>query len=273
MNNPLSGSADSLGRTVLVTGTDTDAGKTYATAALAVAGWYAGRRRIAVYKPQQTGMHGDDPGDVHDVARLARAAGMPPAALTTAEGQRLTEPMAPPPAAAIDGVELLPISAHVAKILELQESHDLVLVEGSGGVLVELDGDRRTIADLAVALQGVALQGAADQWPMNHGSAPVRQADATDGRAGTPDSTGPAPVSTVLVARPDLGTLNHTLLSLEALLHRGVHVAGVVLGSWPGEPDRVQESNREYLADLPAINGQRIPLLGAVPLGWGSQVD
>ena len=270
MNNPLSGSADLLGRTVLVTGTDTDAGKTYATAALAVAGWYAGRRRIAVYKPQQTGMHGDDPGDVHDVARLARAAGMPPAALTTMEGQRLTEPMAPPPAAAIDGVELLPISAHVAKILELQESHDLVLVEGSGGVLVELDGGRRTIADLAVALQGVAPQGSAGQWPVNQGPPPAHQADATDGRAGIPGTTGPSSVSTVLVARPDLGTLNHTLLSLEALLHRGVHVAGVVLGSWPGEPDRVQESNREYMADLPAINDQRIPLLGAVPLGWGA---
>ena len=155
MNNPLNGISSSLPRTVVVPGTDTDVGKTYATAALAVAGWYAGRRRIAVYKPQQTGMRGDEPGDVHDVARLARAAGVPSEALTMAEGQRLTEPMAPPPAAAIDGVELLPLTAHVARILELQESHDLVLVEGSGGVLVELDEDRHTIADLAVALQGV----------------------------------------------------------------------------------------------------------------------
>ena len=73
MKNPLNGIFLSLPRTVVVTGTDTDVGKTYATAALAVAGWYAGRRRIAVYKPQQTGMRGDDPGDVHDVARLARA--------------------------------------------------------------------------------------------------------------------------------------------------------------------------------------------------------
>ena len=79
-----------------------------------------------------------------------------------------------------------------------------------------------------------------------------------------------ASVSTVLVARPDLGTLNHTLLSLEALQRRGVDVAGVVLGSWPPEPDRLHTSNREYLADLPALDGQRIPLLGAVPQGWGS---
>ena len=238
MTNPLGGIFATLGRTVLTTGTDTDAGKTYATAALAVAGWHAGHRRIAVYKPQQTGVRAGDPGDVHDVARLARAAGVPGEALTLAEGQRLTEPMAPPPAAAVDGVELLPLDAHARKIVELQEVHDLVLVEGSGGVLVELDGHGRTVADLAVDLQG-------------------RVAD----------------VQTVLVARPDLGTLNHTLLSLEALLARGVRVAGVVLGSWPAEPDRVQVSNREHLADLPPIGGQRVELLGAVPRGWGRGAD
>lgn len=269
MTNPLSGIFPSLGRTVLVTGTDTDVGKSYATAALAVAGWYAGRRRIAVYKPQQTGMRGDDPGDVQDGARLVRAAGVPSGALTIAEGQRLSEPMAPPPAAAIDRVELLPITAHVAKIVDLQKSHDLVLVEGSGGVLVELDGDRHTIADLAVALQGMAPRGAAHQWPVNQGPASVGRADARQAGGSILGTVGPAPVSTVLVARPDLGTLNHTLLSLEALQRRGVNLAGVVLGSWPAEPDRLHTSNRQYLADLPPLDGHRIPLLGAVPQGWG----
>lgn len=288
MNNPLSGIFSSLGHTVVVTGTDTDVGKTYATAALAVAGWHAGRHRIAVYKPQQTGMRGDDPGDVHDVARLARAAGVPSEALTIAEGQRLTEPMAPPPAAAIDGVELLPLTTHVAKILELQESHNLVLVEGSGGVLVELDEDRHTIADLAVALQGVesapaqggadvpraprTVQGQASTDEARGHAVPAGAASVGDVlRPAAPRADGAgASVSTVLVARPDLGTLNHTLLSLEALQRRGVDVAGVVLGSWPPEPDRLHTSNRKYLADLPALDGQRIPLLGAVPQGWGS---
>lgn len=287
MKNPLNGIFLSLPRTVVVTGTDTDVGKTYATAALAVAGWYAGRRRIAVYKPQQTGVRGDEPGDVHDVARLARAAGVPSEALTMSEGQRLTEPMAPPPAAAIDGVELLPITAHVAKILELQESHDLVLVEGSGGVLVELDADRRTIADLAVALQGVKSAPAERDTDVLQAPRTVQGQASTDEDGGLPVPAGAAsagdglreadpradrasgPVSTVLVARPDLGTLNHTLLSLEALQRRGVNVAGVVLGSWPTEPDRLHTSNREYLADLPALDGRRIPLLGAVPQGWG----
>lgn len=268
--NPLGDLVASLGHAVVVTGTDTDVGKTYATAALTVSGWNVGRRRIAVYKPQQTGIRGGEPGDVDDVARLARAAGVPSEALTTAEGQRLTEPMAPPPAAAIDGVELLPLSEHVMKIVELQESHDLVIVEGSGGVLVELDGDRRTIADLAVALQEACGEpGGAAQTG--------RAAAETSGQLSSPETSEPVnaverdggTVSTVLVARPDLGTLNHTLLSLEALLHRGVEVAGVVLGGWPADPDRLATSNREYLADLPPVAGRRVPLLGAVPRGWG----
>lgn len=274
--NPLGDLVASLGHAVVVTGTDTDVGKTYATAALVVSGWNAGRRRIAVYKPQQTGVRGGEPGDVDDVARLALAAGVPSSALTTAEGQRLTEPMAPPPAAAIDGVELLPLDAHVREILELQETHDLVIVEGSGGVLVELDGDRHTIADLAVALQEASAGSAASTEPSG-AATPYHAAAEASGRWGSPDTSEPASAaergggtgSTVLVARPDLGTLNHTLLSLEALLHRDVEVAGVVLGSWPADPDRLATSNREYLADLPPVAGRRVPLLGAVPRGWG----
>ena len=62
--------------------------------------------------------------------------------------------------------------------------------------------------------------------------------------------------------------MSFTVLTLEALHHRGVRVSGVVLGSWPAHPDPVQESNRDYLAALPDVGGRRIPLLGAVPAGW-----
>ena len=184
-----------LPRLTIVTGTDTDVGKTYTTAALAVAAWSSGVQRIAVYKPQQTGVRGDDPGDVDDVARLAHTVGVPSAALTVAEGQRLTEPMAPPPAAAIDGVELLPLSEHVMKIVELQESHDLVIVEGSGGVLVELDGDRRTIADLAVALQEACGEpGGAAQTG--------RAAAETSGQLSSPETSEPTGSRMASMCRP-----------------------------------------------------------------------
>ncbi|MBO2450312.1 ATP-dependent dethiobiotin synthetase BioD [Actinomadura barringtoniae] len=69
----------------------------------------------------------------------------------------------------------------------------------------------------------------------------------------------------VLVARPDLGTLNHTALTLEAMAHRGVQLAGVVLGEWPAEPDLAMRSNIEDLETVAAR-----PLAGAMPAGSGS---
>jgi len=63
----------------------------------------------------------------------------------------------------------------------------------------------------------------------------------------------------VLVARPGLGTLNHTALTLEVLLARGLQVLGVVLGSWPVSPGSVHHSNRQALGSL------RVPLLGVLP--------
>jgi dethiobiotin synthetase len=63
----------------------------------------------------------------------------------------------------------------------------------------------------------------------------------------------------VLVARPGLGTLNHTALTLEALAARDLQVLGLVLGIWPRDPGFVHHSNREVLGSLP------VPLLGAIP--------
>jgi dethiobiotin synthetase len=50
----------------------------------------------------------------------------------------------------------------------------------------------------------------------------------------------------VIAARPGLGTINHTLLTLEAARTAGIDVRGVVLTPW--EPDGMAESNREAIA-------------------------
>jgi dethiobiotin synthetase len=63
------------------------------------------------------------------------------------------------------------------------------------------------------------------------------------------------------VARSGLGTLNHTMLTREALRHRGIHQLGVVIGSWPSDPTVIETTNRDHLARLPEV------LLGAVPNG------
>jgi dethiobiotin synthetase len=49
---------------------------------------------------------------------------------------------------------------------------------------------------------------------------------------------------TVIVARPNLGTINHTLLTLNALRSRGVKVAGVVVNRYPTDtPGTAEETN------------------------------
>jgi dethiobiotin synthetase len=195
---------------ILVTGTDTGVGKTITTAALAAVLHGTGRS-VAVYKPCQSGAAAGD-SDAVEIVRLAGA-------VTAETGVVLQEPLAPVAAAAVDGTPLPRVAAHAKRVRELAASHDHVLVEGAGGLLVELDSDGGTLADLGSLLAAAF----------------------------------------VLVARPALGTLNHTALTLEALAVRDLQVIGVVLGSWPGSPDFVHHSNRRVLGSL------RVPFLGALP--------
>ncbi len=65
----------------------------------------------------------------------------------------------------------------------------------------------------------------------------------------------------VIVARPGLGTINHTLLTLEAARSAGLAVAGVVLTPWPEQPGVTERSNRETIAEL---GGVEVATLGFV---------
>ncbi len=187
----------SLPRIILVTGTDTAVGKTVATAALAAA-LHAQGRSVAAYKPCQSG-NKDGDSDCSEIARLA-------APLTAEAGVVLEEPLAPVQAAAVDGVELPPLAAHAERIRQLAATHDHVLVEGAGGLLVELDPDGGTLADLGTLLGNGA--------------------------------------GFAVVVRPSLGTLNHTGLTLEVLERRGLAVSGLILGSWPERPGLAEQGNR-----------------------------
>ncbi|MGH8910795.1 MAG: dethiobiotin synthase, partial [Egibacteraceae bacterium] len=93
-----------------------------------------------------------------------------------------------------------------------------VVGEGAGGLLVELGTDGTTLADLAIDLD----------------------------------------LPLVVVARPGLGTLNHTRLTCEAAWARGVPVAGIVVSRYPADPGVAERTN---LAGLAAI----APLLAVVP--------
>jgi dethiobiotin synthetase len=138
---------------------------------------------------------------------------------------RFPDPLSPAAAARRVGVPPVRLPDVAKRVQELAATRQMVLVEGAGGLLVRYDEEGATIADLARWLGAAVL----------------------------------------VVARPGLGTLNHTALTLEAMAHRGVQVAGVVLGSWPTDPDLAMRSN---LRDLETIAAR--PLAGALPTGAGT---
>lgn len=87
----------------------------------------------------------------------------------------------------------------------------------------------------------------------------------------------------VVAARPGLGTINHTLLTLEAARAAGLQVAAVVLTPWPREPGDLQRSNRETIealgavevATLGEVQGPAYPALAAAgeELPWRRWLD
>ncbi|MEU6477077.1 dethiobiotin synthase [Streptomyces sp. NPDC047017] len=180
---------------LVITGTGTEVGKTVATAAVAAAALAAGRS-VAVLKAAQTGVGPDERGDADEVARLAGA-------VTAAEVARYPEPLAPGTAARRAGRAPVRPQEVADAAGKLAAGHDLVLVEGAGGLLVRFDEAGGTLADVARLLR--------------------------------------APV--LVVAPAGLGTLNNTELTARELRFRELDLLGVVIGSWPGRPDLAARCN------------------------------
>ena len=65
----------------------------------------------------------------------------------------------------------------------------------------------------------------------------------------------------VVVARPGLGTINHTLMTLECARSVGLKVAAVVLTPWPDAPGSIERSNRETIARDGAVDVETLPRL------------
>ncbi len=186
---------------LVVTGTDTGVGKTIVTAALACAARLAGID-VAVCKPVQTGSPADD--DLADIGRLA--------GVTALHGSwRYPEPLAPAAAAGRSGLRL-PKRAELAAEVRGADA-GLTLVEGAGGLLVEIGAGGTTLRDVASDLNA----------------------------------------SVLVVVRPALGTLNHTALTLEALAAQSIPCAGLVIGAWPANPDVAETGNREALDTLAPV--------------------
>jgi dethiobiotin synthetase len=63
----------------------------------------------------------------------------------------------------------------------------------------------------------------------------------------------------VIAARTGLGTINHTLLTVEAARAAGLSVAGVVMTPWPVEPEPIEQSNRETIERLAGVPVNGLP--------------
>jgi dethiobiotin synthetase len=72
-----------------------------------------------------------------------------------------------------------------------------------------------------------------------------------------------------IVALPGLGTINHTLLTIEAVRSAGMEVAKVVLNPWPEGPSQLELSNLETISQVGGVAVETLPHLDlTLPERW-----
>ncbi|MFP3866649.1 MAG: dethiobiotin synthase [Desulfobacteraceae bacterium] len=103
---------------------------------------------------------------------------------------------------------------------DLASRYDYLVVEGAGGLYVPLIDHEFLVLDLALWL-GLPL---------------------------------------VIVARPGLGTINHTTLTVKAAIQAGLEVAGIIINQYPEQPGVAERTNPGIIAAL-----TNRPILGKVP--------
>lgn len=205
---------------LFITGTDTGVGKTYVACRLAAALRSAGAD-VGVMKPAESGCAFRRGTLIPtDAAALLRASGAGDP-LELVNPYRFREALAPGVAVERTG-RSLSIARIISTFRRLAEQHDLMIVEGAGGILVPLSG-RQTYLDLAEQLA----------------------------------------LPTLIVARPGLGTINHTLLTIMALRSRDLPVAGIVINDRAGGRQGIAE--RTSPAMIERLSG--VPVLGRVRKG------
>ncbi|HTZ86850.1 MAG TPA: dethiobiotin synthase [Solirubrobacteraceae bacterium] len=208
-------------RGLFVTGTDTGVGKTVLSAAL-LAAMRADGEPVIAHKPAVTGL--DEPPE--DGA----PAWPPDHELLAAVAGMAPEDVAPlrygpavsPQLAAEMAGEPLPRK----RVLQSAEAavRDAELAGGTlvvegAGGLLSPLAEELTVCDLAVSLR----------------------------------------LPLLIAARPGLGTINHTLLTLQAARTWGLDVRAVVLTPWPEEPSPLERSNLETIVNLGFVDVDTLP--------------
>jgi dethiobiotin synthetase len=212
-------------RGLFVTATDTGVGKTIVSAALLAARTAAGER-VRAFKPAVTGLkdaeeiaaRGEWPAD-HEL--LAAMAGMSPEQVAPL---RYAPAVSPHLAARLAGdrIDVSELLAHARGERSDDAGHD--------SALVDHDADRYNTALVAEGVGGLLV--------------PLREDYSVC------DLAVALGLPVLIAARPGLGTINHTLLTLRVARGAGLDVRAVVITPWPERPSALETSNRETLAQV-----------------------
>jgi dethiobiotin synthetase len=200
-----------------VTGTGTEVGKTVVAAAIARTARMAGAR-VAVFKPAVSGLDDCPPRP----EKWEWALGLPDHALLrlAAGSSQADDEIAPyrygPPISPHLGAEL------IREPIDPDRLRDSALEAIEGADLLICEGVGGFLVPLTT---GYLVRDLARDLGM--------------------------PVT--IVASPGLGTINHTLLTIEAVRGAGLQVGRVVLNPWPEAPSLLEVSNRETIAELGSV--------------------
>lgn len=190
-------------KTLFISGIDTDAGKTYATAWLAKKIIKKGES-VITQKFIQTGCTGSSE-DIEAHRRLMGIEMLPDDLDGTTAPIIFSYPASAQLAAEIDGLSI-DLSLVDKSLSKLGAKYDHILLEGAGGLMVPVADDYFTI-----------------------------------------DYVSERNLPVVLVTNGILGSINHTILSLEALEKRGIEVAAVIYNAYfdnPGRPEINKDTRR-----------------------------
>jgi len=205
-------------RGVFITGTDTEIGKTAVTAGLAAVLKQRGQN-VGVMKPVAAGSRAD-------AIILQRSAHIPDT-LDEINPIYLENPLSPNVAAQIES-KTVDITQIKTTYNILAKRHDMMLVEGVGGLLVPLL-DTYSVADLIVQLD----------------------------------------LPIIIVARAALGTINHTLLTIEAAQKRNLNILGVIYNTvLPQANPTAAQTSPETITRI-----SQIPSLGTLPFDPHVNID
>ncbi|MCM1337356.1 MAG: dethiobiotin synthase [Candidatus Amulumruptor caecigallinarius] len=210
-----------MGKTVFISGIDTDAGKSYVT------GWLAAQlerkgERVATLKFIQTGNVGRSE-DI-EVHRAIMGHNLPEDSDLLTSPQIFSYPASPDLASRIDG-RPIDFEAIDTAIARLAERYDVVLVEGAGGLAVPLTTTMLTI-----------------------------------------DYVAQREMPVILVTNGRLGSINHTVLSLEAIKSRRLILDSVMYNTYyDTDPEISTDTKRwigEYLKrEFPGVEMQLCPVI------------